>query len=384
MRILYVEPYDGGSHAMFTRVVTGALDARWTRVTLPGRHWKWHMRVAAVHAAIEHEAALAADHDLVLASSFVPLAELVGLCPRLAAIPRVLYFHENQLAYPARVGETTERDMHYGFTQLVSALAADLCLFNSAYNASSFLTSAGELLARMPDAVPATWLDRIRARSEVLSFPVDLPDVVPRLANDEASERGPILAWNHRWEHDKDPVAFFTALRELDAKGVPFRVIVCGESYARRPAVFDEAHAWLGDRVVHWGFAPSRRSYLELLARADIAISTARHEFFGVSMLEATHLGAFPLVPDRLAYPELFPEQHRYVDDGELVSRLASLCERHARGESLRADRRSITRPHLAGRVIPRLAARLQALVDAEDPGRNQVDSDLGPKRGRP
>jgi glycosyltransferase involved in cell wall biosynthesis len=363
MRILYVEPFDGGSHAMFTRVVTSALQARWTRITLPGRHWKWHMRVAAVHAVLERSEALAADHDLVLASSYVPLAELVGLCPRLATIPRVLYFHENQLAYPAHDERMPERDFHYGFTQLVSALAADLCLFNSSYNADSFLEAAESLLSRMPDAVPADWLDRIRRRTEIMSVPLDLPDTPPPVQRE--SQRGPLLLWNHRWEHDKDPETFFAALRELEGRGLRFRVIVCGESYTRRPAVFDQARELLGDRVEHWGFAPSRAAYLDLLGRADVAVSTARHEFFGVSMLEATHLGAWPLVPDRLAYPELFPEAYRYADERELVSRLVGLCERHAAGQPLRADRREITRPHLASRVIPQLAARLQALIQA-------------------
>jgi glycosyltransferase involved in cell wall biosynthesis len=252
--------------------------------------------------------------------------------------------------------------MHYGFTQLVSALAADLCLFNSDYNLASFLDAGADLLARMPDAVPSGWIDRIRARSEVCSFPIDLPDAPPPAHDDPGRASGPVLLWNHRWEHDKDPITFFRALRELEAKAVPFRVIVCGESYRRRPEVFDEALAWLGDRVVHWGFAPSRASYLELLSRADVAVSTARHEFFGVSALEATHLGACPLVPDRLAYRELFPEAHRYRDD-ELAPRLTELCQAHAHGTSLRADRREITGPHLSDRVIPRLAARLRRLT---------------------
>ena len=46
-RILYLEPFDGGSHAAFTRTLTGGLDYDWTVLTLPGRHWKWRMRGAA-------------------------------------------------------------------------------------------------------------------------------------------------------------------------------------------------------------------------------------------------------------------------------------------------------------------------------------------------
>lgn len=381
MRILYVEPFESGSHASFTRVLTQGLDAQWTLLTLPGRHWKWRMRGVAPWAALEHEQVLAGAYDLVLASSYVPLAELLGLAPALGRVPRVLYFHENQLTYPQQAGPQQagpqqagpqqaggggERDHHFGFTQLVSALAATRCMFNSAYNRDGFCRAGRELLARMPDAVPAGWIERIEARSEVLAVPVALPDEAPRpevARDDPQRRRGPVILWNHRWEHDKAPEVFFGALRRLCAREVPFRVAVCGQRFARVPPVFEQARQWLGERVVHWGYCPTRAEYQAVLSRAQLAVSTARHEFFGVAMIEATHAGAEPLVPDRLAYPEVFPAQYRYSDEDALVERLEHRCRAWVEGAPLRADRRALTEPYRAQNLVPRYAERFAALA---------------------
>lgn len=362
MRILYVEPFEGGSHAAFTRTLT-RLPATWTTVTLPGRHWKWRMRQIVPHVVLERADALEPAPDLVFASSYVPLAELVGLAPSLHAVPRVLYFHENQLTYPER--DPKERDYHFGFTQMVSALAATRCVFNSEYNRRSFLEAARALLGRMPDRVPAGFVEAIEDRSEVIAVPLDLEDVPPPQVVPDARERkaGPVILWNHRWEHDKGPDAFFEVLGRLVRDAIPFRVMVCGERFRRAPEVFEAARRDLGPRVIHWGSAPTRAAYLALLGCAHVVVSTAVHEFFGLSVLEATHLGALPLVPDRLAYSEVFPPVYRYADVEALTARLRACCLDFVQGrDDLRADRRTITRPFLREAVLPRFDALFRRL----------------------
>ena len=47
----------------------------------------------------------------------------------------------------------------------------------------------------------------------------------------------------------------------------------------------------LGERVVEFGFLP-RDDYLRLLNKADVVISAAKHEFFGISVVEALAAGA--------------------------------------------------------------------------------------------
>ncbi len=344
---------------MFTRVLTGTLNAQWTSLTLPGRHWKWRMRGSAAYFATAHAEALSRSYDVVLASSYVPLAELVGLCPALARVPRVLYFHENQLAFPVR-GAGQARDHHFGFTQLVSALAADRCLFNSAYNRDSFLAAASELLARMPDAVPPDWVARIADRAQVVPVPVPLTEapVAPAVPHRD----GPLLLWNHRWEYDKNPATCFEALQRLAESGVPFRLAVCGQRFRTAPPAFERARRALASRLVHWGEA-TREDYVALLDRADIVMSTAHHEFFGVSVVEAVHHGARPVVPDRLSYPEIWPQAFRYPDDDGFGTAMGSLLERGRSGEPLRADRRTLTRPYAASQVVPRIEAALESVV---------------------
>ncbi len=349
-RVALVEPYLAGSHAAFAETLTEHVDVDWRNLTLPGRHWKWRMRGSAAYFAARDEGAFD-DVDVVLATSYVPLAELVGLRPELARVARVLYFHENQLAYPNR--EERERDHHFGFTQLVSCLAATECWFNSDYNLRSFLDAGRVLLKRMPDAVPPDFIEAIEARSSVMPVPLLLPSTAIA-----ASDGGPpLVLWNHRWEHDKDPDAFFAALEAVEARGIAFRLAVAGERHQRWPAAFDRAAERFADRLVHLGPAP-RADYEALLARADLVVSTARHEFFGVAVLEATHAGACPLVPDDLAYVERFPAEYRYARE-DLVDALAA---RLTQSEPLRADRRAITRP-LGAPTIERYGERLASLA---------------------
>ena len=56
---------------------------------------------------------------VLFCSSVLNLADLVALRPDLAKLSRkVIYFHENQLAYP--VQKVQERDYQYGYNQILS------------------------------------------------------------------------------------------------------------------------------------------------------------------------------------------------------------------------------------------------------------------------
>jgi hypothetical protein len=48
----------------------------------------------------------------------------------------------------------------------------------------------------------------------------------------------------------------------------------------------------------------SKAEYYELLSRSKVAFSSASQETFGIAMQEAVNMGAWPIAPNKLSYPE--------------------------------------------------------------------------------
>jgi glycosyltransferase involved in cell wall biosynthesis len=339
MRILALEPYYGGSHQAFLDGWSQAGRHEWTILPLPAYKWKWRMRHAAVTFADEVHRRLAQGQrwDLVFCSDMLNLAEFLGLAPKeVRDLPRLAYFHENQLTYPVRV--ESERDYQFGLTNMTTALAADAVWFNSGFHRDSFLHALQVFLNRMPDCQPFDAIDRIRARAQVFS------PGVSRVAPRGPRKLGPLqILWAARWEHDKNPKEFFEALTLLKDRQVPFRISVLGEQFREVPEVFVRAREQFAAHIDRWGYQPDRRDYEAALRAADVFVSTATHEFFGLSAVEATLAGAYPLVPNRLAYPEVFaladgrPAEEFFYEGAApgLAGRLADLGSRIENSDSL-------------------------------------------------
>lgn len=321
LRILALEPYYGGSHRAVLDGLVEHIDAEWTLLTLPARKWKWRMRGAAItmaEQALELASESGREFDLVFASTFLNLAEWKGLAgASLARVPSIVYFHENQLLYPNR--HTAEWDLQFPLTNVTSALCADLCVFNTRYNLDGFVAEIPGFIKGFPDHHPRGIAERIASKSVVLAPPFD-----SAAFDGVRPVRGvrPRIVWPHRWEHDKDPEAFFSAVSTLAREGLDFEVAVAGQSFRETRDTMRDAALALGDRLVHCDEPASRSEYARLLASADVAVSTARNEFFGLAMMEACYAGCMPLVPDRLAYPELYPGEFLYGGHEELVARL--------------------------------------------------------------
>jgi glycosyltransferase involved in cell wall biosynthesis len=315
-RLLFIEPYANASHRALLEGLLRHAPARWTALTLPGRHFRWRLRGAASFLAMQATDLLRQDWDGLVCSSMLNLAELKGLCPALGNVPALVYFHENQLCYPApgQAGAAQqERDLFLAFSNLTSAQAARLVVFNSNYHRDEFLGAASDLLSRLPDAVPPL-VEDIAGKSLVLPVPLETG---PAAGLRREARDGPLrILWNHRWSQDKDPEAFCAALLDLAAGGLDFEVAVLGPSSGRPPKIMAQARQALGQRIRQWGAVGDRRAYWRWLFWADLAVSAALQEYFGLSVAEAVWAGCRPLLPRRLAYPSLYPARYLYAPGG--------------------------------------------------------------------
>ena len=326
MKILVLEPYFGGSHRLFLQGLQKHLEYDFDLLTLPPRKWKWRMRLAAPYFAEQlNTLDTGKKYDRILCSSFVDVAAFRSLvCERFQKVPLYTYFHENQFAYP--VQKEDERDFHFGLTNLTTILASDKVAFNTCYNQDTLIEGARKLLRICPDMKLGNLISQIQDKAVILNPGIDFNDFPEPDICKRDTDSPPVIVWNHRWEHDKDPEYFFETLYELDNDNIDFRLIVLGQSFQRRPDIFDQAQERLSHKILHFGYVESRQEYIGLLCKADIVVSTARHEFYGISVIEAVRTGCIPVLPDRLSYPELFPAEYLY-ENGELQTKLESLLK---------------------------------------------------------
>ncbi|XP_042283312.1 glycosyltransferase-like domain-containing protein 1 isoform X2 [Thunnus maccoyii] len=317
--VLLVEAFYGGSHKQLIDLLKTHLSGCCT-FTLPAKKWHWRARTAALH-----------------------FSQTIPTCPSYS-------------------------------------LVADVVVFNSAFNMDSFLSSISSFMKKIPDHRPKDLDQLIRPKCVVLYYPVQFPDVSrllpehkllrrpaepshiddiitpqgeqqhspnkpqsPRPEEPSEDQQGdphqssceaegqmkPLhIVWPHRWEHDKNPELLFSSLLKLKQKGLKFHLSVLGETFTDVPEIFSEARRLLDSHILNWGFLPDKDGYLAVLCQADVVVSTAKHEFFGVAMLEAVHCGCYPLCPKALVYPEIFPAEYLYSTPEQLVKKLQGLCRR--------------------------------------------------------
>ncbi len=324
MRIAVVEPFFGGSHAAWAEGYRQFSAHDVGVISHTDRFWKWRMHGSHVTLASEFMAAVEAGgpFDAIVCSSMLNVPGFLGLARSAVGSSRVvLYMHENQLGYPLSPRDRV--DLTYPMFNWTSMLASDLVVFNSQYHHDQWFEDIPKFLRQFPDYQQHGLIAEVAARSMILPVGIDLRrlDIAVPIPGDV-----PRIVWNQRWEYDKGPAELAEALTALQRRGVEFELILAGEQFPTDPDEFVALQDELGDRVIHYGWAEADE-YINLLASSDVVVSTAHHEYFGISVSEAIYAGAFPVLPNRLVYPERIPAHFHtrclYDDDNELVEKLA-------------------------------------------------------------
>ncbi|QQE13711.1 DUF3524 domain-containing protein [Planctomycetota bacterium] len=378
-KVLFLQGYDGESHGAFLRGWMKGSGYEVIGLTLPGYGWKWRMRHSGVSFAkvvrevwggevfghegddesqvevvrfVDGEVVKGElgreDLEAVVGEGCVVGTSMVNMADFLACLPSewgrvgcAQYFHENQFAYPFRAEHKHVGDVHYGLSQVISAHAVlsrdGKVMFNSEFNRDSLVKGFGELCSKGAKLKYGDWGfmgDEIEKAGIVVGQGTDarLIGEVTRGVRDDEGEGEVHFVWAGRWEHDKRPEMFFDALKVLDEKGLRFKVSVLGESFGKVPGCFGEAKEWLKGRIVKWGYQDEVSDYWRGLGEGDVFVSTADHEFFGVSVVEAGAAGCELVLPRGLAYPEIWGEcEHEgvdfYEDEQGLVDVLQRKCE---------------------------------------------------------
>lgn len=321
-RCLFVEPFYGGSHRAFTDGLVRHSRHEYALLTLDGTEWRKRMRRGAIELA-EQAVGNNDRFDVLIASDMLDLPAFLSLTrPRFERVPVLLYFHENQFTYPRLKG--TKLNSWFGQVNYLSALAADAVAFNSAFHREEFVGALRTMAVEPNNWLLESSIDAIEEKSSVLPVGVELGWI--DALGPGPSERGPVVLWNHRWEFDKAPQVFVHALEDLADEGLPFEVIVAGEPGDNPHPALVELRERLPGRVRHHGFASSRDAYGRLLWESRVVVSTTRHEFFGISTVEAMAAGCLPIAPDWFTYPMLVPgelhERCLFTTDEELRARL--------------------------------------------------------------
>lgn len=147
-----------------------------------------------------------------------------------------------------------------------------------------------------------------------------------------SEEKEPFIVWPHRMSADKNP-----AVLSLLKQRYPGQVVATKEKQL------------------------SKDDYYALLGKAKVAVSAAHHENFGIAMVEAGLAGASVVVPDRLAYPEVFEgtTAHLYRDESHMFE-----CIDHALERSFPDDvsHRVLARRYGASAVTRRVVETIERI----------------------
>ena len=110
---------------------------------------------------------------------------------------------------------------------------------------------------------------------------------------------------------------------------IKFQLVILGEQFDTEMEIFNWARKIFNNEIIHIGFCESFNEYATWLWKADIIPVTTKQEFFGGSIMEAIYCNVYPILPNRLTYPELFDniknKEYFYKNNKELKIKLKKI-----------------------------------------------------------
>ncbi|XP_016155395.1 PREDICTED: glycosyltransferase-like domain-containing protein 1 isoform X5 [Ficedula albicollis] len=368
MSVLLIEPFYGGSHKQLMDLLQEELQEDCVLCTLPAKKWHWKARTSALY--FMQTVPTSSNYRILFASSVLNLAELAALRPDLGKLKKVLYFHENQLAYP--VQKCQERDFQYGYNQILSCLVADVVVFNSAFNMESFLKSIGKFMKLIPDHRPKDLEKIIRPKCQVLYFPVRFPDVssfmpehkLARLEKVIGVKRNGDAYQSERLPGQQESRAVMKTSDAHPESGLcepqPGLCTTQHEGLASPPAAPAQAEAPESTNPCQGEDKQGLTFNLSNILSGLDYQQRPLHIAWPHRWIEAVHCGCYPLCPKALVYPEIFPAEYLYSTPEQLFKRLQNFCKRPD------IVRRHLYKGDTAGFSWAALGSKFRSLLAAE------------------
>ncbi len=106
----------------------------------------------------------------------------------------------------------------------------------------------------------------------------------------------------------------------------------------KAPEIFDK----LAKRMPEYEFVKTmevtkdKKEYYELIRYAKVVFSASLQETFGIGTVEAMMLGAIPVVPNRLTYPELYSTRFIYADLTDAESKIRFIMNHYDKSNALK------------------------------------------------
>lgn len=131
-----------------------------------------------------------------------------------------------------------------------------------------------------------------------------------------------LIVTGHPMFYEREPVNFY---KKEDLVVFPHRL-----DPEKNPHMFNS----LGSEIKTYKFVKTKEvtknksEYYDLLDRAKISVSFADQETFGFAMIESLFANCLPLVPDKLAYSELYLSCFKYGDMRDFIMSLEDMMRR--------------------------------------------------------